>query len=523
MVRIVATGGNTEYAQLRNVDTFANGKTEVLHAKGTMKAQTAIQRVNGIGAGKIGAIYRAGGYQVRVSFTENAGDLEEMDVDTSGLYSVFLREFTGDVLASDPSRVYAKLHGRSNFLAQEAYLSVPVFEDGLNYCDSVNQVGCTLAAASTILGQTSATRDGAGRSDVGLGDTTSFKGDESNLKVMAGMSVKIGDQVRLVVTDITNGYKSMKTHEAAGGVLQVTKVMLSDTPYFTVDQPFVRNSLSETVDDVDYIFYQNPVEQLYDEAAYTKLTISAAVYLGALMVTSTTAATLDTVTPLLMTITNTDDGWLHSGKCDFSGTIALGGNPRVCVEDTVNTGDKVFALGNQMTCVWDSASGTDDFQFANPTLSNTYVIGTRTGTDTTVLGLGIVDLQSKNGNDGAISTAASAPYTGNGACRMYNSMTTLSSATVTSATLPSVVADAKGPPLHKNHRTRWATVTDQRPLTWNSPDIDYQRKSRVIGSPSQVAKRAMVAGGSGALTVTLGSALATAITLSNNDVGNIPP
>jgi hypothetical protein len=85
---------------------------------------------------------------------------------------------------------------------------------------------------------------------------------------------------------------------------------------------------------------------------------------------------------------------------------------------------------------------------------------------------------------------------------MYNLLGSLSHEFTTAPTAPAVAADTRGPPLHKNHRTRWATVTDQRPLTWNTPDLDFTHQSRVIGSPSQVAKRGIVAGGSGALTIT---------------------
>jgi len=530
-IRVVASGGHTEYAQLRNVDTWINGQTEVLLAKGTMTAQGADQRVNGIGAGKIGAIYRAGGYQVRVSFTENPGDLEEMEVDTSGLYSVFLREFTGDVLASDPSKVFAKLHGGASFVAQQAYMSVPVFEDGLNYCDSIGQVGCKIDALSVVKGQVFATKDGAGRKDTNLGDTTSFKGDETNLKVMAGMSVKIGDQVRLVVTDITNGYKSEKTHEnslsssGSHSTIETTTVSLSDVPYFTVDQPFVRNILSETVEGLDYIFYQNPVEQLYDEAAYSKLTISSAIYNGKDMQAGpsvpATAYDRDTTAPLLIRIakastagiSDAEKGWEHAGSCDFR-TAAAGGMTNICSYDR-SDGKVVFALGNQMTCDFtDDGTVTDFPAGGDSVLSHSFIVtsGAIPGASLNdfIFGAGIIDMQNVIGAIGANPHAV-----GTGVCRQYNLMSTVAGATVTTVVAPSKDEDVAGPPLHKNHRTRWATVTDQRPLTWNTPDLDYQLKSRVIGSASQVAKRAIVAGGSGALTMTFNTLGTNAGTVGN--------
>ena len=46
---------------------------------------------------------------------------------------------------------------------------------------------------------------------------------------------------------------------------------------FNVDYPFSWNDGSTTVDQVDYVFYRFPVEQLYDEATYRGITIPEAV------------------------------------------------------------------------------------------------------------------------------------------------------------------------------------------------------------------------------------------------------
>ena len=46
---------------------------------------------------------------------------------------------------------------------------------------------------------------------------------------------------------------------------------------FHVDYPFSWNDGSSTVNQVDYVFYRYPVEQLYDEATYNSVTIAEAV------------------------------------------------------------------------------------------------------------------------------------------------------------------------------------------------------------------------------------------------------
>ena len=92
--------------------------------------------------------------------------------------------------------------------------------------------------------------------DLSLGDTTTFKGDAHNLKVMAGMKIKLGDQVRTVVTDIAGDEAG--SEDAAGG--------RKSTAYFYVDEPFARNAQSEEVDGVDYHFLdESTFQQWIDE------------------------------------------------------------------------------------------------------------------------------------------------------------------------------------------------------------------------------------------------------------------
>merc|ERR1711871_995249 len=108
-IRVVAAGGKHEYVQVRNVDVSPRGDIAATTTKGTLTALT--EETGGVGACKNGAIYRAGGHAVRVSFDSNPGDLVEMEADTDGLYSVFIREFTGTVNASHPHIVSCHLHG----------------------------------------------------------------------------------------------------------------------------------------------------------------------------------------------------------------------------------------------------------------------------------------------------------------------------------------------------------------------------------------------------------------------------
>ena len=182
-LRVVAAGGFSEYVQVRNVDVNTEGDLTAVQAKGTLTALGAWAQTgntNGIGQGLSGAMYRAGGYAVRVSFTSNPGNLEEMETDTDGLYSVFVREFAGTVNASNPRVVHAHLHGdERGFSASEAYPYPIRAQSGGNGAG---------AHATTIFADATTQTD-----DLSLGDTTTFKGDVANVKVMAGMRVKIAE------------------------------------------------------------------------------------------------------------------------------------------------------------------------------------------------------------------------------------------------------------------------------------------------------------------------------------------
>merc|ERR1711865_584235 len=54
--------------------------------------------------------------------------------------------------------------------------------------------------------------------------------------------------------------------------------------------------------------------------------------------------------------------------------------------------------------------------------------------------------------------------------------------------------------LHNNYRTNWATVTDQRPLKWNSPTRSLATYSKILPSPSNIALRGVMAGGASSMT-----------------------
>lgn len=70
------------------------------------------------------------------------------------------------------------------------------------------------------------------------------------------------------------------------------------------------------------------------------------------------------------------------------------------------------------------------------------------------------------------------------------------------------------PLLHVNSRTRYVTVTDQRPIVWQSPDIDLTHLTASIQSPGNVARRAVVAAGTGAMSLRVTNTDSTGIKLS---------
>ena len=77
--------------------------------------------------------------------------------------------------------------------------------------------------------------------------------------------------------------------------------------------------------------------------------------------------------------------------------------------------------------------------------------------------------------------------------RSYETMTKL--ADVTAAT----GGQGSAPPLHINYRTNWATVTDQRPLKWNTPTRSLATYSKILPSPSNIALRGVMAGGASSM------------------------
>jgi hypothetical protein len=459
MMRVVAAGGFSEYVQVRNVDVTPIGEISVVQAKGSLTALAST--AGGIGQGKNGAMYRAGGYAVRVSFTANPGNLDEMETDTDGLYSVFVREFAGTVNASSPRVVQAHLHGDDRgFSAAEAYPVPARAQSGASDLLAFSGIATQFVDATTKT------------DDISLGDTTSFKGDVANLKVMAGMKIKMADQVRTVVTDISGD----NAESATNGNGRVS------TAYFVVDEPFTANAVSETVDNVDYIFYRYQVEQLYDEATYNAVTMSVSVYKGTEVWTTTTGkGTRDDVAKSnIVTTLPTSGGTKFDVACTKAESNAAEDcTPAAGLGQAFNVR---YPVGSIMTCsehklgvnspyngvlAWSGSAANNLATFSRIDTSNIHL-------------------------DGVLANDANA-----GVCRRYVLMSTLSTGSGT---------DKTAPPLDSNSRAQWATVTDQRPLVWSTPDADLSPKSRVTYSPSLVAKRGVVAGGSNSITLKISAA-----------------
>jgi hypothetical protein len=484
MVSIVAAGGYREYMQLRNVDVYPeNGVLEKLYGKGTLTAQSVTGTLHntfnkiGIGAGQVGAIYRDGGYHVRVTFNENSGDLPEMECDESGLYSVFFRDFTGTVTELNPSKVVAKTHGGAQFDASVTY---PEPSRGTQYA-------------------------GAGAKEGG--DAIPFKGDLAEQRIMAGMKVKIGDQVRTVVQDI-------RSYDSALGYDTATA-----DAFFYVDAPFSINSASETVDEVAYIFYQYPVEQLYDEATYAKLTLSQTYFMsktspatenslvsvkgGAAKASDdadvdttvyldfgSTGATTTTWNAVHLrgdTTANTD-GFMynHASRINNAGTADAGFNTILpigseiffsnCAKDTDCTDDRGCTIPDGTGFI--VASDYDDGDKLGVSMSTNEACGTyKEGANCGSFRQEVHDIDANYGCE----------------IRMY---TLLGSVAHWSS------ANVAHPPLTSNYRSRWVTITDQRPLKWNNPSVDDATNSAILPSPSHIPLRAIVAEGSGAITLT---------------------
>ena len=216
-VRIVTgPGGVSQYTQLRDVAVAAQA-TGIDSARGTgTLGGAALQPPTlGIGAGKVGAIFRAGGHALRVDFEETAGDLPELDCDGGDLFSGFRREYVASVTASRPQWVATSAFDGQPFRATAAY---PF--------------------------------DGA-------------MGANQHLRLAAGMTVRLGGQTRTVVAahaDVNGGVGGGGGGAGGSG--------------FSVDLPFEESAASEWVDGRDYLFYRYPVEQLYTERTYEALKVA---------------------------------------------------------------------------------------------------------------------------------------------------------------------------------------------------------------------------------------------------------
>jgi hypothetical protein len=461
----VATGGKSEFLQLRNVDVFPTGEITVLHAKGKATeslgaTDTEAHRGLGIGQGKIGAIYRTGGHHVRVKFNSNTGDLPEMDTDTTGLYSVFLREFTGTVAEATPRKVECKLHGGAQFNA--------VADD----------TGNTFPVPTAYTGV-------AGTND---GESTSFKGNLYNLKVMAGMKVKLGDQVRTVISDIT--------------ATSTTAVA-----YFYVDEPFTANSASELVSDVQYHFHNYPVEQIYDEATYNMLTMSRTLYMPIRKDYSKTirsAAYQTTVAIGLVGTKTTGDTDAAAGDQPqvltfpaTTGASAILGYMYTDLGADATTGKYSYATLGDVKLQGSGAGHSKNIVDFMPIGTRMDISNCRTdaGVLTALANMGTVTVSHVAT---LVATVVGGPTTPNEqveanthGCevRMYDSMTKLAD-----------VTNSIAPPLHDNYRTNWITVTDQRPLKWNAPMRSLAVTSKVLPSVSNIANRGVMAGGGASMT-----------------------
>jgi hypothetical protein len=399
-----------------------------------------------------------------------------MEADTSGLYSVFLREFTGTVAEATPRKVECKLHGDTQF-------------------DATTGTGGRYQVPKAWSGYSA--------SDYSQGDNTPFKGDVQDLKVMTGMKVKLADQVRTVVSDITS-------------------TSTSSVAYFYVDMPFLSNSASEMVANTQYIFYLYPVEQLYDESTYNMLTISRAIY---------------------MPEDHTIKGWpwqldvsvTAGAKIDAStANAAVLATPQLFVQDADTTG-ATPALSYAMTRVGlnvdDSSNllycttacvGQGSGKFSDALLGKYFGEGTQVdisncGANSLTLAIGYAKndfLEVAGAIVGQVNTATATTADVKGCqIRAYDSMAKLSDGT----------ANMKNPPLHINNRVRWITVTDQRPLKWNAPMISWAEYSHIQPSPSGISLRGVMAGGASSLTTYIDGTLialaygVTTLTLSGTN------
>ena len=387
LLRVTGAGGVDEFLQVRHVDDSENH----LHLDRVITTSRVKNNLAGgsagLAAGTYGAIWRAGGYTVKTEFHKNGGNLQEMDCDESELYSMFIREFTGTVTRAAPSWVAVALHGQGDVTATTDF---PYPGTSSTYA-------------------------------------TGHKGDSAHLKLLAGMRVSIGGQVRTVVTDISG------TGSAAG---------------FYVDRPFEWNDASAQEDEdlVAYVFYRFPVEQILDESTYAALHMSESYTLNAAV-----------GTPAIV----------YAGSGPYTITAGSALTP---------SWDTVFAVGDQIHLTGSATA-------ANNKLLTVEAISTTVITVTEAL-------------TAATETLAGVRLT------KYDSMTQLGLL-------------GKSPPLHKNYRSQWCYVTDQRPLRWTNPDVSGQDNSVVqyTQAPALIPNRAVHHGGGATLRVLLHRP--QALTISN--------
>jgi hypothetical protein len=525
MVRIVAANGYSEFVQLKESGLSPAGFQQHLTAKGTITTQSGTQkgwastsatstasRTLGIGARKVGAIYKAGGYHVRVTFNSNSGDLPDMEVDTSGLYSVFHREFTGTVRAATPTKVMILNHGSA--LPVNATLQFPF------------PLQCKNLASGEI--------------NEDCGEQTTYKGDIADLRVMQGMKIKLGEQVRTVTQSVSSGIRNF----------------MSDTnAYFYVDAPYVANDASETVDNVDYIFYRYHVEQIYDDATYNALTVSRTGFLASNQYLQPQEHASNLMQNIADTCANTNGGNLDMQVSMAYGYRSAALESAYTVQmmqanlDAYDIADNEQSWGHQWYSLSANAAGGNSNVNELPTFGNFLVAGTPftlshchqagyddspmtvdgswtsggymgagirdanlvAGTPTTDNGVLRVARHGKEGGQNMLSGIAGRQ--GEGICKKRSDGDTTGTSgghgAIAGATLQGrlgLMVQATGNcqvrvyeklgmhkiALHKQQQKTWALVTDQRPLVWNSPGTALYAQSSVRPSPSHIAQGSIV-------------------------------
>jgi len=441
-----------------------------------------------------------------VTFNSNSGDLPDMEVDTSGLYSVFHREFTATVKATTPTKVMILNHGSE--LPVNATLQFPYPLQCKNL--------------------------GSGEINEDCGEQTTYKGDVADLRVMQGMKIKLGDQVRTVTQSVDSGIRNF----------------VSDTnAYFYVDAPYVSNDASETVDNVDYIFYRYHVEQIYDDATYNALTVSRTGFLSDKQYLQPVDQPANMPSASGTTCPNTAGGALRMQVSMNYGyrSAALESEPsRQFVAanlDATDVADNEQSWGHQWYSLSTNSKGGNSNVNQLPTIGNFLVAGTAftlshchvAGYDDSPLTVdgswtsggyiadAIRDPQLIGGasdfTDGTLRVARHgkeggqnmlsgiAGRQGEGVClKEADGVTITNHAFGTNpgryglrvsgtANCQIRVYEKLGMhkiALHKQQQKTWALVTDQRPLVWNSPATALYAQSVVRPSPSHIAQGSIV-------------------------------